>query len=412
MLAMVSRTFFRPCACATLLVVPVAGQGELYGITDDNSGPGKLVAIDPIDGSGTTLWTLPSKYTGCDSLVFVDGYFYASYGAFAGGAEIVRFELQPDTAVDFGPTTTTAGSPVYSIEDITRGPDGTLYAAYNDSTPNPPSPANKVGVLTLAQGACTITPLCTFSGFGDVDALASDTFERLWIANLQDPSKWGYVLLESCQTVEAGALSTKTQALVARGQSAAGLQEFYATASVTDFAPSQLLLRTELGDETVIGDVGLGAVTGLTLVPMVSASYCTAGTTTNGCTARLFGHGRPTAAATSGFVLTATGVEGQKLGLIFYGVTGPKSAPWGNGSSFLCVAAPVSRTPSQDSGGTSGACDGTLSVDFLDWVANHPAGVGVPFMAGNTVWSQAWFRDPPAPKGTSLSDGLSFIIAP
>ena len=32
--------------------------------------------------------------------------------------------------------------------------------------------------------------------------------------------------------------------------------------------------------------------------------------------------------------------------------------------------------------------------------------------AGDTVWAQAWFRDPPSPKTTHLSDGLEFVVCP
>lgn len=142
-------------------------------------------------------------------------------------------------------------------------------------------------------------------------------------------------------------------------------------------------------------------------------TYCTAGTTTNGCNATMSASGTPSVAATSGFTLNCSNVEGQKFGLIFYGVNGPKAAPWAPGSSsFLCVKSPVQRTASANSGGTAGACDGSFSLDFLSYLATHPGAVGQPFAAGECVNVQTWFRDPPAPGTTNLSNGLQFVTVP
>jgi hypothetical protein len=145
----------------------------------------------------------------------------------------------------------------------------------------------------------------------------------------------------------------------------------------------------------------------------VVGSYCTAGTTTNNCVAAISATGTPSATAGSGFTITATNVEGQKSGLIFYGISGPNAAPWASGStSFLCVKPPTQRTPAQNAGGTTDLCDGTLSVDWNAFLATHPGALGQPFVGGETVHAQAWFRDPPAPKTTSLSDGLEFVVCP
>ena len=96
--------------------------------------------------------------------------------------------------------------------------------------------------------------------------------------------------------------------------------------------------------------------------------------------------------------------------MFFYGITGAHSGVWGSG--FLCVKAPTQRLPSLNSGGTANACDGTLSADWNAYIASHPGAVGQPFVGGETVWAQAWFRDPPAPKTTNLSNGLVFLVTP
>jgi hypothetical protein len=140
--------------------------------------------------------------------------------------------------------------------------------------------------------------------------------------------------------------------------------------------------------------------------------YCTAGTTTNGCVPSISGMGSASASAGSGFTISVAEVEGQKTGLLFYGVNGAKAAPWGAGMSYLCVQAPLRRMSTQDSGGTAGACDGALAEDWNAYVAAHPNALGQPFAAGDSVWAQAWFRDPPAPKSTNLSDALVFQLSP
>jgi hypothetical protein len=63
----------------------------------------------------------------------------------------------------------------------------------------------------------------------------------------------------------------------------------------------------------------------------------------------------------------------------------------------------------QSSGGTTGACDGSFALDFNTWMQANPN--KAPGM-GEVVYMQAWFRDPPSPKGTSLSDGLRLVVCP
>jgi hypothetical protein len=124
--------------------------------------------------------------------------------------------------------------------------------------------------------------------------------------------------------------------------------------------------------------------------------------------------GTPSATAASGFQITVIGVEPQKQGILFYGIdnTGFVPTPWGTGTSLLCVKAPVQRMGVSNSGGTPGFCDGTLSVDWNAFRFNNPSALGSPFGAGDRMYAQAWFRDPPSPKSTSLSNGLVFVTCP
>jgi Tol biopolymer transport system component len=145
----------------------------------------------------------------------------------------------------------------------------------------------------------------------------------------------------------------------------------------------------------------------------ISQPYCTAGTSTNGCVPSIAGIGSASATAGTGFTLSVIGVDGQRAGLLFYGVGGPLASPWGaGGSSWLCVKAPTQRMLTHNSGGTAGACDGALSEDWNGFIATNPNALGQPFAGGETVWAQGWFRDPPSAKTTALSNALVFTVAP
>jgi hypothetical protein len=141
-------------------------------------------------------------------------------------------------------------------------------------------------------------------------------------------------------------------------------------------------------------------------------SYCTSGTTTNGCLARIQGNGLPSASAPSGFTLDVIDMEGAAQGLIFYGLSGRSATPWGTSSSYVCVKSPTQRTSVQTGSGTPGACNGSMSLDWNSYVSSHPGALGVPFSAGELVQAQGWFRDSGSPKTTMLSDAIEFVVQP
>jgi Tol biopolymer transport system component len=142
-----------------------------------------------------------------------------------------------------------------------------------------------------------------------------------------------------------------------------------------------------------------------------SVAYCEAGLSTNYCSPSMSSIGVPASTQTSGFVLTAQGLEGQHNGLVFYGISGRQAAPFViPGGSLLCVRPPVQRLPTSSSGGTSGHCDGTISIDWLAYLAAHPGALGQPFTQGMLVQAQCWYRDPPAPGGSNLSSAIEFEL--
>ncbi len=141
-------------------------------------------------------------------------------------------------------------------------------------------------------------------------------------------------------------------------------------------------------------------------------TYCTAGTSALGCAGAMAASGVASASAGSGFVLSASGVDGQRQGLLFYGASGRSALAWGASSSFMCVKTPVQRTSIQSSGGVIGSCDGVLSLDWNLFIAANPGALGAPFTAGDTFQAQGWFRDPPSSKSTALTNAIEFVLQP
>lgn len=169
------------------------------------------------------------------------------------------------------------------------------------------------------------------------------------------------------------------------------------------------------GGFTAVNDTGdsfLGKYAGCSDCP-APKSYCTAGVSANGCAPQISASGVASVSASSGFVVTCNGLDGQRTGLIFYGVAGANAAVWAPGSSsFLCVKTPVQRTTVATTGGSAGACNGQLSLDALAWWATNPGALGQPLQAGDPVWAQGWFRDPQSPGATSLSNSLFWEMCP
>lgn len=154
------------------------------------------------------------------------------------------------------------------------------------------------------------------------------------------------------------------------------------------------------------------------LVPLVHAQgpapYCTAGTSTNGCTPSISANLQPNTFNTAGCVITVTGVEGQRQGLVFYGVDNSvfTPTPWAPGSSsFRCVKPPTKRIGGAvSSGGTQDQCDGAYAVDWDAFQTANPSALGNPWVVGDRVFVQAWYRDPLAPTTSNLSNAVELTL--
>ena len=143
-------------------------------------------------------------------------------------------------------------------------------------------------------------------------------------------------------------------------------------------------------------------------------NYCTAGTSASGCQAIISAVGTASSTATSGFLVSATGVEGKKFGQFFYGQNGQKAIPWGNGSSFQCVMGPTKRGGLRALAGTPGACDGCAVQDLnARWCPACPKAAHNP-MSGMPIQIQYWYRDPnnTSSQTTSLSDAIEVMVSP
>jgi len=122
--------------------------------------------------------------------------------------------------------------------------------------------------------------------------------------------------------------------------------------------------------------------------------------------------GVPSASKPSGFVLAASTVEGAKDGIFYFGTNGRIAVPWGNGTSFRCVAPPVKRGGLMSGVGTPGACDGQFAKDLnAHWCATCPKPAHNPGV-GTTVQAQLWYRDPLSTDNqtTAFSNAIEFIV--
>jgi len=144
-------------------------------------------------------------------------------------------------------------------------------------------------------------------------------------------------------------------------------------------------------------------------------AYCTSSTSSHGCSASIAASENPSLSFANSCDITITNVESLKPGIVFYGIDNAGFSPsaWTlGGTSWLCVKAPTQRTPLQNSGGTFGACDGSFVLDWNAYQSGHPLALGNPWSIGDKVYVQAWFRDPPAAKGSSLSNALELTCQP
>lgn len=140
-------------------------------------------------------------------------------------------------------------------------------------------------------------------------------------------------------------------------------------------------------------------------------AYCTPKTNSLGCVPEIGWFGSPSASAGNGFVVTASAVRNRKFGLLLYTTAGRAQTPFFGGT--LCLANPLHRTPSLNSGGSFSGddCTGVYAFDFNVHVA---LGLDPALVAGATVDAQYYSRDPgfPPPDNVGLTNALEFVLGP
>jgi hypothetical protein len=140
-------------------------------------------------------------------------------------------------------------------------------------------------------------------------------------------------------------------------------------------------------------------------------AYCTAKTNSLGCIPAIGSSGIPSASVSSGFAVSATNVRNQKVGILLYTLGGRTALPFQGG--WLCLAAPIRRTPARGSGGhmpQAHDCSGGYRIDMNAFAAGAVGGTPHPELRvpGMGVHCQWWGRDPGAVAGSSLTDALHY----
>jgi len=141
-------------------------------------------------------------------------------------------------------------------------------------------------------------------------------------------------------------------------------------------------------------------------------TYCVAKTNSCGGTPALSFSGTPSASATSGFMLDASGAGFGKAGLVIYTDQGQGNQPFQGGT--LCIAlAGLRRGPAVfETGGTPGMCNGTFSLDLNAFAAGQAGGnpQGYLSVPGTQINVQQWGRD--STTSAYLSDGGQYVVGP
>ncbi len=193
-------------------------------------------------------------------------------------------------------------------------------------------------------------------------------------------------------------------------------------AGFTPTATSKVRFTANDGGTASVVESGVDAVIvsgGIDCPPSCPApiSYCTAKVNSLGCVPAIGGVGTASATAASGFTVFADGVRNNKPGLCLYTIGGQFITPFQGG--YLCLGAPVRRTPGFDSGGNpipANDCSGVYSIDMNAFGRGLLGGIPIPELsiAGTTVDCQLWGRDNgfPSPDNTTLSDAMEYVICP
>ncbi len=381
----------------------VSGGGQTRVLAmhsfDDGGGPALWIGgtfTDSVRRWSAGAWTSAGNGLNDDVYAFVEHTDVGGTALYAGGdfgsgvstpRGVARWNGAAWVAVG---AFSSSNTPVRALASA----NGTLYAAGVFSNGALAYAAQWSGVDWEAMGSGLNGPVAALAAFDEGDGVAIYAGGEFTSAGGQPAARIARWKSNAWTALGSGA-SNRVMALAATGQ---GLGE-------------QLVAG---GSFTSIGGVAAARIAAWSRPSLdCPGVHCTSSTTSNGCTPTIVGSGSPSASASSGYTLCVSSLESQRQGLMFYGVSGAQAAPWAPGSSsFLCVKSPTQRMALQTSAGVGGACDGVFFEDFNAYQAANPGALGQPFASGQRIDCQAWFRDPAAPKTTSLSNALEFTLGP
>lgn len=146
-------------------------------------------------------------------------------------------------------------------------------------------------------------------------------------------------------------------------------------------------------------------------------TYCTAKTNSVGCAPSIAGLGSASATSSNPFFVRGLNLRNQSNGLLIYGAAGRAALPFANGT--LCLAAPLLRSPAQNSSGNNpptADCSGFMLLDMHAFRSGALGGAPAAFLSspGTLVNCQYWARDGgfAPPNNVQLSDALEYEIGP
>ena len=192
-----------------------------------------------------------------------------------------------------------------------------------------------------------------------------------------------------------------------------------------DMAGSDLALMPDLTgdgvDELLVGGSrsihpGLPNVLGRVWVlfgEVAATTYCVGKINSCGESPTVAARGTSSATSwTEAFEVRVDGTRAGKTGLMIYSDAGRNNAPFSGG--VLCVSTtPLKRSiPLTDSIGTTGQCDGSLSIDMNAFAAGQLGGNPLSSLSvpGTQINCQFWGRDTPG--NSMLSNALEFLVGP
>jgi hypothetical protein len=186
--------------------------------------------------------------------------------------------------------------------------------------------------------------------------------------------------------------------------------QLYATWRPGDFSPNGVY-KVDIANLTVTPFVSTGISGGVAFGPATpEVPYCTPKTSSLGCLPSLTSAGIASPTASSGYEVTASGVQNHTNGRLIYSLAGAASNPFAGGT--LCVATPWKGTPVVSSGGSpkpAQDCSGAWVADLNTELAAKPGP-----QPGDTLYCQWIGRDRgfAPPDNYALSSALEFTLLP